>query len=1624
MEKNEKIALSIVIPALNESENIGELIEQIDRFCAPVADYEVIVIDDRSTDATFDVAMGLAARYPVRVFRKQGAPGKAQALLEGFSYARFDHIGMIDADLQYPPEAIPAMLEKLAGEADIVVAARRTHNEGFLRSTASKIFSFVFVGLLHRISCDSQSGLKMFKKKILNEVSVSPSPWTFDLEFLVKARNCGYRIEGHDITFAARTRGKSKINFLSSSYEIASRAILLKVRTRSPQHISPRESFGMVGAGIVHKARRFVTHTTLHHSTSAVESFALWQKVAFFVAVSAVILGVARAPLATGVAVMAVLSAVYFLDTVFNLYIVIRSLRNAPEIKHAPEELAAIPDSALPVYSILCPLYREAHVLPHFLDAIGRLDWPKEKLDVLLLLEQNDRETIAAAHQLTLPPYVRIIVVPHSMPKTKPKACNYGLGYARGDYLVIYDAEDDPDPQQLKIAYLAFQKVPKNVTCLQAKLNYYNPQQNLLTRLFTAEYSLWFDITLTGLQSLNTYIPLGGTSNHFRLSALRELEGWDPFNVTEDCDLGARLFKRGYKTAIIDSTTLEEANSHLGNWLRQRSRWIKGYIQTYLVHMRQPVKFLRTHGIHAFIFQLLVGGKIAFALINPILWVTTIVYFSFRAVAGPAIEALFPPAVFFMAAISLIFGNFLFLYYYMIGCAKRQQWSLMKYVYFVPFYWLMTSIAAYKAAYQLLVKPHYWEKTRHGLHVQKPIPEAPEAIPEPQPAVAVAVEQSILRRLIGAASRALLPKEAADSGWMLVAAMVISNILNLGYNLILGRTVSLQDLGLIVFVNTLWYVLAVFVGALGSTVTYTTGYIGAQGSEASYGYTRHLLRKVLILMLLITIGWLAAVPALTNFFKLPNPLVLVFFAPLFAAGALASIVRGFLHGVLRYKAAASILIVETLVKFVGLIALLAVDLPAFVYLSIPAGIVVAAGLAIRYLRAYRRIPTIATYSFPWKFYSASLIASLASVAFITLDVILAKHYLSPEAAGVYSLVSLAGKMIFFLGSLPNVFMLSLVARAEGAQEKTKLIFNKIFGTTVLLAATGYCVIGVFGFVTMPLLWGEYARAAVPLTNMFAVGVALYALSTTIITYHLARKEYSYSALSLFFSGALVATISFAHESVESIVTAVSVISALQFVVLYGIHLASNTAPYIQRALFDFFDAFISLPVPQPVESGKKRILIFNWRDMRHAYAGGAEVYVYEIARRLVADGHAVTVFCGNDGESPRHETIDGISVIRRGGFYFVYLWAFLYYITQLRHRHDVIIDSHNGVPFFSPLYSRKTIYCLVHHVHQQVFTRALVRPLAWFARFLEGGLMPLVYRYVSFITVSESSKQEIERLGMGRGGIEIVNPGVDLTLLTPGEKSMTPLVVYVGRLKEYKSLDILLYAFTRVAAAKPAARLVIAGEGDEMESLQSLASSLNLSHAVSFRGRVSEEEKIALLRQAWVFVNPSFIEGWGITTIEANACATPVIASNVPGLRDSVRHDASGFLVDYGDSKAFADRIMHIIDNVDTRHAMMRGAREWASQFGWDRSSRSFASIVTRQFAYTPRRAYTRISLIILMLVTMSLFAQAIIHSSAKASVLWSRKHAIEDSVIIEPVGDDERRVAILEKIEITLLDQ
>jgi cellulose synthase/poly-beta-1,6-N-acetylglucosamine synthase-like glycosyltransferase len=427
--------------------------------------------------------------------------------------------------------------------------------------------------------------------------------------------------------------------------------------------------------------------------------------------------------------VNAIVQILYFAIATFKMYILLKGAKSGSQIQIDEAEIFELDERELPIYTILIPIYKEAHIIHSLLEHLDKMDYPKNKLDVRLLLEGNDQETIQAVRSYQLPYYCTVLITPQSKPQTKPKACNFGLIRARGEYVVIYDAEDRPETDQLKKAYLAFKKLPDHYICVQAKLNYYNCNQNLLTKWFTQEYSMWFELLLPGVVQLTVPVPLGGTSNHFKTERLKRVGAWDPFNVTEDADLGIRIFKEGYVTAVLDSRTWEEANSQVKNWLRQRSRWIKGYMQTWLVHMRHPLKLYREIGCNGFLgMQAVILGSVLLPLVNPPLWFMIIWWYATKA---DWIPELFQGVIYYMALALLFIGNFYFIYsnavgmYWIIQLIEKKKkkapfsYSLIKYALLSPIYWILMSLASYKALWQLITNPFHWEKTTHGLTEDK-----------------------------------------------------------------------------------------------------------------------------------------------------------------------------------------------------------------------------------------------------------------------------------------------------------------------------------------------------------------------------------------------------------------------------------------------------------------------------------------------------------------------------------------------------------------------------------------------------------------------------------------------------------------------------------------------------------------------------------------------------------------------------------------------------------------------------------------------------------------------------------------------------------------------------------------
>ncbi|QQS15594.1 MAG: glycosyltransferase [Candidatus Moraniibacteriota bacterium] len=382
-----------------------------------------------------------------------------------------------------------------------------------------------------------------------------------------------------------------------------------------------------------------------------------------------------------------------------------------------------LPEENLPIYTILIPLKNEEAVVPKLIRHLRLLDYPAEKLDIKIILEVNDSKTLAAVEKelRLISEYdpdnlvFHIVKVPLGEISTKPRSLNFALQFSRGSVSVIYDAEDRPDPLQLKKAFSAFLANKLDTLCIQAKLNYYNPTQNFLTMFFTMEYSFWFDALLPGLQYWRIPIPLGGTSNHFLTDTLEKIGMWDPYNVTEDADLGWRLARLGYTTSMVDSYTFEEANSKLWNWIKQRTRWQKGFLMTLLVHMRTPKNMWQELGAWGCVTSILLFTTNFFLpVINPLLWIVFLLWY-IPEMLGLHATIPIPHWLEVIGFINLVLGNGIYMLIHALGAIKTKRYHLLFMTPFIPLYWFLISFASYRAIWQIFSAPYAWEKTAHGL---------------------------------------------------------------------------------------------------------------------------------------------------------------------------------------------------------------------------------------------------------------------------------------------------------------------------------------------------------------------------------------------------------------------------------------------------------------------------------------------------------------------------------------------------------------------------------------------------------------------------------------------------------------------------------------------------------------------------------------------------------------------------------------------------------------------------------------------------------------------------------------------------------------------------------------------
>ncbi len=419
-----------------------------------------------------------------------------------------------------------------------------------------------------------------------------------------------------------------------------------------------------------------------------------------------------------------------FMPIVGLLLVLPAALRLMAAIAPEPEDdlnFEILEDNELPFYSVLVPLRDEDNMVPQLARALARIDYPAAKFEILFVVEQRSRETVEAVRLVLDDPRFELIVVPDSEPRTKPKAMNFALPLVRGAYVVVYDAEDIPDPQQLRLAASRFALHPE-YDCLQSELVVENARESWLTALFAGEYAGQFGLMLPLLARLKLPMPLGGTSNHFRVSALREVGGWDAYNVTEDADLGVRLSRLRYRTGTIASRTHEEAPVTIRDWMAQRTRWMKGWMQTFIVHNRKPMLFLEDIGWRGFLgFQIYVGSMILSAPLHCSFLAALVLR---QLLPGEAALDMWDA----LGAIIVVVGYGGPAALVIAGLVRLDEQRLLPVQLLLPFYWVLHSVAAALAVHELLTRPYFWAKTRHGQsRMSRRIGEAPGVARAPMP---------------------------------------------------------------------------------------------------------------------------------------------------------------------------------------------------------------------------------------------------------------------------------------------------------------------------------------------------------------------------------------------------------------------------------------------------------------------------------------------------------------------------------------------------------------------------------------------------------------------------------------------------------------------------------------------------------------------------------------------------------------------------------------------------------------------------------------------------------------------------------------------------------------------------
>lgn len=778
---------------------------------------------------------------------------------------------------------------------------------------------------------------------------------------------------------------------------------------------------------------------------------------------------------------------------------------------------------------------------------------------------------------------------------------------------------------------------------------------------------------------------------------------------------------------------------------------------------------------------------------------------------------------------------------------------------------------------------------------------------------------------------------------------------------LLSQSLPPNDFRVLTLISSLFFILNIPVDALYLTIMKFLAPLQTTDTHAvAYGVIRSARTLAGSGALLMLVLFMALWQPSSQYFQLERMEPLVLFTPTILLLFTASYFKAQLHSRSLFAQLGIVMIVEGLVKIgvaVGVVRWaggLEMALMGFT-MSLLASTMTAYAFARNSWPKGRVVPSMLRPM--TRFMVGAGLASAGLSVMMSLDVLVANHVLSAEDLPIYSYLNLYGRIILMSTAVVSGLFFPAITRL-GHEFSRSLVYltgvslNAIIGLfLMLIVVVAPNIVGI--------LFGLEWNISAMVMAAYTLALTMMAVSAFIVKSELLLQRPYIGLVPAGFILLFEFLYGFDPITFEAYVNGLFWLNLGQLIVL----LVILTSRRLMQGIRDFFEGLAEVADPA-MNTKKANVLMFNWRDTQHVWGGGAEVYIEEFARRFVRAGHSVTLFCSHDRKTKTTEMVQGVQIVRRGGFITTYIYACLYYLLVFRGKYQLIVDCENGIPFFTPFYSRLPKILVIHHVHQEVFRENLFYPLAKFAQVLESHLMPFVYRKAQLVTISQTSKRAIRRYLFPTQSIEIIPSGIMTRLYRPGSKAAHPLVVYVGRLKQYKRLEDFILTAKAIHRMVPSARFVIAGEGDDGERLRQLTRDMGMQKVITFTGRVSEAKKIQLYQQAWVVMNPSSMEGWSITTIEANACGTPVIAADVPGLRDSIRPRHTGVLVSLGDINAYTQELFRLLTNSTVREEMSKNSRKWAMQFSWSKSALKFILLAVTMIKVDQRQSLWQVDVI------------------------------------------------------------